>query len=188
MAKSKQTFTAADAPQPESAPPFTAAPEPQRAMPEPAPEPVVEEVVPPAAPVPQPDPVPVAAAEEPPAAEPVLPQGYAPIDTAPQDGRTLKLWFGTGPKQMTEAYCALARWRRSRMWSAKDHAWVETGFWVQPASNLKIECDFRAWIAVAQVTQQDIDASNFAVNQENERRRKALEAKKTKTDAERVAS
>lgn len=134
MAKPKQTFTPAESPAPEPAPPFAAAPDP-------APEPVS------AADVPLPE----------------FPTGFAPMDTAPQTGVTLKMWFGG------DNY-ALARWRKTMR--IVRHRWEKTGMWVHPGSNLPIPFAFKGWQATSQVTQQDIDASNFAVNQETDRRAK----------------
>lgn len=134
MAKPKQTFTAPEDTAPEPAPPFMAAPE--------------------AAPLPpQPD-------EKGPNP---LPKGFEPMDTAPQDGTTLKMWFG-------DDNYALARWRKTM--KVVNHRWTKTGMWVHPGSNLPIQIEFKAWQPTAQVSQQDIDASNFAVAQENERRAK----------------
>lgn len=106
-----------------------------------------------------------------------IPKGFEAIATALQDGRTLKLWFGTGKDQMDEKYFVLGRWRRTRKVERKEGRggrWVESGHWVSPSSNLPIEFEFKAWQPTKQVTQADIDASNFAVNQERERRAKAM--------------
>lgn len=134
MAKAKQTFTAPEEQPPEPAPPFKAA------EPESAPQ---IEVTPPD--------------------QSALPKGFGPMDTAPQTGVTLKMWFGG------DNY-ALARWRKTMR--IVRHRWEKTGMWVHPGSNLPIPFAFKGWQATSQVTQQDIDASNFAVNQETDRRAK----------------
>lgn len=139
MAKPKQTFTTADDPAPQMEAPFTAAPE--------AGPPI----------------------EQPGKNGPVdpMPKGFESMDTAPQTGVTLKLWFGE--TQGLEDF-VLARWRKTMR--IVRHRWEKTGMWVHPGSNLPIPFEFKAWQATSQVTQQDIDASNFAVNQETERRAK----------------
>lgn len=108
---------------------------------------------------------------------PPVPKGFEAIATAPKTGVTLKLWFGTDKDQMDEKFFVLGRWRKTRKVEKKPGSggrWVDSGHWVSPSSNMPIGFEFTAWQPTKQVTQQDIDASNFAVNQERERRAKAM--------------